>query len=340
MKVAFLANSFHLTKTGSADFFIDFLRESFGDPVVVPHKEAWQRLPGRRWDLLVSWQKHYDPRELEAFPADRVVVVPMYDDTRFDAVYWRGYHRFKIICFSSNLEDRLRQHGLLLHGARFYPAPRARTVPRVSAEGLRGFFWPRGSSLSWEIVKRLIGQSDLARMQLHWTPTIHDDVPDPDRSVPPNIRELKVSSWLGDRQEYASCLAQANVFFASRRLEGIGMSFLEAMALGMCVVAPDSPTMNEYIRTGENGLLYDPDNLKPVDFSRAEELGAAAKATVADGRANWEKALPALRKFLEEPVSGYRHRWHPVIELRGRSIVAARSVYRRLKRRGIGTAGT
>ena len=30
------------------------------------------------------------------------------------------------------------------------------------------------------------------------------------------------------------------------------------MALGLLVVAPDRPTMNEYLVSGENGLLYDP----------------------------------------------------------------------------------
>ncbi|HUX20469.1 MAG TPA: hypothetical protein VMW69_04460, partial [Spirochaetia bacterium] len=81
MNVAFLANSFHLKKTKSADFFIAILRDSFGFVEVIPHKDAWARLPKRRWDLIVVWQHRYPPEELEAFGADRVVLVPMYDDT-------------------------------------------------------------------------------------------------------------------------------------------------------------------------------------------------------------------------------------------------------------------
>jgi hypothetical protein len=81
MNVAFLANSFHLKKTKSADFFIDLLRASFGEVEVIPHSEAWVRLPRRRWDLIVVWQHRYPPEVLEAFGSDRVVLVPMYDDT-------------------------------------------------------------------------------------------------------------------------------------------------------------------------------------------------------------------------------------------------------------------
>ena len=77
MKVAFLANSFHLNKTKSADFFIDLLRENFGNVRVIPHKEAWAELPRHRWDLIVIWQHRYPPQEVEAFKADRVVLVPM-----------------------------------------------------------------------------------------------------------------------------------------------------------------------------------------------------------------------------------------------------------------------
>ncbi len=58
MNVAFLANSFHLKRTGSANFFIELLRQFFGPVSVIPHKEAWAELPKKKWDLIVVWQKH------------------------------------------------------------------------------------------------------------------------------------------------------------------------------------------------------------------------------------------------------------------------------------------
>src|SRR6202012_2876394 len=37
--------------------------------------------------------------------------------------------------------------------------------------------------------------------------------------------------------------------------EGVGITFLEAMARGCAVVAYDAPTMNEYIESGKTGVL-------------------------------------------------------------------------------------
>ena len=123
MRVAFLANSFHINKTKSADFFIDLLRHDFGEVAVIPHKEAWAELPKKKWDLLVVWQKSYAPEELEAFGAERVVLVPMYDDVSKEEAYWKKYGKFKIFCFSSTLEKLLLSYGLCAWGARYFPEP-------------------------------------------------------------------------------------------------------------------------------------------------------------------------------------------------------------------------
>jgi hypothetical protein len=74
MKVAFLANSFHLKMTKSSDFFIDLLRRAFDDVHVIPFMEAWSVVPRSTWDLLVVWMALVDPRELEAFGVPRVVL--------------------------------------------------------------------------------------------------------------------------------------------------------------------------------------------------------------------------------------------------------------------------
>jgi hypothetical protein len=110
------------------------------------------------------------------------------------------------------------------------------------------------------------------------------------------------------------------------------MSFLEAMAMGLCVVAPRAPTMSEYIEDGVNGLLYDPERPEALDFSRASALGAAARLSCEVGRATWIDSIPRIAAFLEEPVPGYRPKSHPAIVAKGRLIAAARRVYRAMKR--------
>jgi len=70
----------------------------------------------------------------------------------------------------------------------------------------------------------------------------------------------------------------------------------------MCVVAPDRPTMNEYVRHGENGLLYDPDHPQALDFSNARALGLAARRSIEHGFVRWQAQIPALQSFILEPA--------------------------------------
>ena len=331
MNVAFLANSFHLKETKSADFFINLLRTSFGDVKVIPHKEAWAELPKNRWDLIVVWQHRYLREELEAFGAERVVLVPMYDDTPLDEEFWRKYRNFKVFCFSSTLERLLVSYGLIAWGVRYYPDPQ--TLPTTRWQGgLRGFFWPRTGAIDWPLVRRLIGDTTFECMHLHWTPAVSGgNLSHPLEDVEGSGIPVEVSSWFRSAGDYRSLLAASNVFFASRVAEGIGMSFLEAMAMGLCVVAPRAPTMCEYIQDSVNGLLYDPDLPAPLDFSRAAALGATARSFCQIGRAAWLKAAPQIAAFLEEPAPGYRPKFHPVIEVKGRGIAIARKIYRFMK---------
>ena len=111
------------------------------------------------------------------------------------------------------------------------------------------------------------------------------------------------STWFKDKQDFLDVLGNANVFFAPRLAEGIGQSFLEAMARGQCVVAPDNGTMNEYILHGVNGLLYDPEHPAPLDFSRFAILGEAARQSVAAGYDRWLAAEDRLEEFILTPSS-------------------------------------
>ena len=222
MNVAFLANSFHLTRTKSADFFIEMLRAFFGEVAVIPSKEAWAQLPGRKWDLIVVFQKQYPPEELEAFGARNVVLVPMYDDCPHDEAFWARYRNFKVFCFSSTHQTLLTSYGVEAWGARYFPEIPERSATFASGNGLRGFFWPRVKSIDWNLVKTLMGETCFSHMQLHWTPEIHSDlkpvISDADRSN----GKISISAWSGDRRKYMDLLLESNVFFAPALLRALG----------------------------------------------------------------------------------------------------------------------
>jgi glycosyltransferase involved in cell wall biosynthesis len=143
---------------------------------------------------------------------------------------------------------------------------------------------------------------------------------------------LVQTAWFEDPVEAKAAVASSTVYFAPRTAEGIGQAVLEAMALGLCVVAPNAPTMNEYIVHGETGLLFDPDHPTALDFRRAGDLGRNARTAALEGRARWEASCDRIRAFLVAPAMVRPRRFHPIIVLRGRLTALARSVFRWLKR--------
>lgn len=327
MNVAFLANTYHLTKTRSSQFFIDLLKTWFDEVVVVPHQDVWAKLPGTKWDLIVVWQHQFRPEELEAFGARSVVLVPMYDDCPKDADYWTRYRGFKVLCFSRTLAELLEPLGLECHRVSYRPP-----VPenRVTFEGgLRGFFWPRTTELDWRQVGPLTASTPWSSFHLHTGHTPPQAIlPLPEQIRTPNFHQ---TDWFERPEDYAQALLEANVFFAPRRFEGIGMAVLEALALGQCVVAPDCPTANEYIGSAVDGFLFDPDHPSPPDWSQAERLGRAARMASEQGRRKWEEKLPLLRGFLQTPPAIDRRGFHPLIVWRGRGLATLRSAYRLAK---------
>ena len=83
-------------------------------------------------------------------------------------------------------------------------------------------------------------------------------------------------------------LSSCNIYIAPRELEGIGLSFLEAMAMGKVIIASNNPTMNEYIIHNQNGYLYDIINPQPIDFYNFENIKKVTLKFVKNGNFYWE----------------------------------------------------
>jgi len=73
--------------------------------------------------------------------------------------------------------------------------------------------------------------------------------------------------FLGPRQDVAGLMRAADVFVFPSLFEGLGVALLEAMALGVPVVASDIAPMNHICEHGHAGFLCEPAN--PQDLARA-----------------------------------------------------------------------
>ena len=73
--------------------------------------------------------------------------------------------------------------------------------------------------------------------------------------------KLKISnavSFLGYRHDVYSILKQSNIFVSSSITEGLGVAIIEAMVIGIPIIAPPLPAIKEFISDGIHGLLRSP----------------------------------------------------------------------------------
>ncbi len=96
--------------------------------------------------------------------------------------------------------------------------------------------------------------------------------------------------FLGHRPDARELFCGLDVLVMTSRYEGLPLTVLEAMSVGVPVVAPRIQGIDEAVEHGVTGLLFDPDSVAPlvsdvesllVDPVRRADLGRAARARVA-----------------------------------------------------------
>lgn len=309
MKISFIGHSYHQV-TQSSRFFIEIL-ETLGSV-----SYFWSTGPSDTdlgsdpsgiadADLVVVWQDVASARRFVQQDLPNAVFVPMYDAcTHLERSDWRqllAAGRLKILNFSSALHSRLQRYGA--HSSayfQYYPDPSCYD-PVSDFEALRGFFWQRRSDPNWTHVQRLTGQAAFDSFTLHLAVDPGAPVAVLPSEQEQRERNIELTRWFPNRGDLVRKLREANVYFAPRPDEGIGLAFLEAMAMGMAVCAHDAPTHNEYIVDGVNGYLFNMLDPQACDWARAAELGRRARESVEKGHARWLSDRTRLLDFLVTP---------------------------------------
>ena len=99
-------------------------------------------------------------------------------------------------------------------------------------------------------------------------------------------------TFAGHRDDIESQLADGNVGVLCSRIEGLSNTLLESMASGLPMVASRISGNEDFVRTGENGWLFDPDD----EDALARSLEAAAALTPAQRLAMGENARATVRR--------------------------------------------
>ncbi len=308
MRIAYFGHSYH-EKTRSNKFLTDLLKQLgtvdfwFVEPQDAARSEWISKFNEESYDLIVIYQVA-DLMEFLSSRHPNVVFVPMYDAmlasySSNEIVWSPTLDSAKVLCFSWALRREMMRRDIVHACFQYYPNPE--NYRQVDEFGrLRGLFWYRRREISPETIFDLCRGTAFDKFVIHYGPDPGHEI-DENWSPPDNIASLQHSAWSESGTAFSAALQQCNIFFAPRPVEGIGMSVLEAMASGLCVVARNSPAMDEYISNGYNGLLYERNRHAPLDFSAAAQIGPRARESVRRGYERWSTSIPSLLEFLMTP---------------------------------------
>ena len=310
MRVLFVDIDFHL-KTKSADFFLDILRTAF-DVETHYYRDLYRASIPRekidRADVVIVWQSTLGRADF-VVTGKPCIYVPMYDCDWGSRVQWKriGSSGTHVISFCDAITTRARRGGVPsghLLDVRFAYDPAAFSGfegdPEVAAIWERGFFGLDEFKQMFppHFFKKLIV---IRRPQpgLTFKPVSQADI------AAYNI--TLVESEFIPKNDYLQLIKEPGVFLAPRPKEGIGMSFLEALAMGKCVIAHDDASMNEYITDGENGFIRNLQAPKIAPITR-EEIAAVrnhVKSAMSAQYGRWisdrEKIIPFVRSATAHP---------------------------------------
>jgi glycosyltransferase involved in cell wall biosynthesis len=272
-KIAFIDHSFH-KKTNSSKFFIKLLKTRY--EVDVYYDTYWkdkkifdfEKLNFFDYKAVIFWQVNYNIKYLKKLKCKNIIFIPMYDDVMLNTItlfYWKQFRNVKFITFSKTLHKYLMQKKLNSFYLSYFPAYQ-RTLVTFNKNNLVAFFWYRVNTINWNIIKKMIDKNTFHTIYIQ-------NNPDPNQKKlivsEKDIKEynIKFINWFENKKEYLKFLKKIDIYFAPRKYEGIGLSFLEAMSYGKFIVANNEPTMNEYIIHNKNGFLYDLDKIEKINLN-------------------------------------------------------------------------
>lgn len=305
MKIALVDISFH-KKTKSFDFFRDFVKKKH--EIVNFWDESWEGgttiniddVNNGNFDLIIFLQILLRPTVIKKLNCKNIIWVPMYDVevTRNIPVFGYLYFNIKIVSFSQTLTCKLRKIGFDVINVQYYPRP---DIINHSKDDLAVFFWQRIERINLDLVNKLLENNDIKEIffKNNPDPGYKTKLPTKEEIEKNNINVLE--GWL-DRDKYLSIVNKCNIYIAPREYEGIGMSFLEAMSTGAVVISPNNPTMNEYIKNGIDGYLYNIKNPQKIDLSNIKTIQENIIKKVQDGFNMWQQQQKDILVYIEKPV--------------------------------------
>ena len=304
--LAFVDNIFH-QRTMSSDFF---------KKLIAAHFELinfWDRTSQKgpridtdtinRHEYVVFWQRLNTIAELEKITS-KIIWVPMFDSISFDYLFWKNLSLLpiKVLCFSKAIYNQCLKFGIESLYVQYFSEPKWKNDD-FATRAKTLFFWNRGA-VSFEMVKKIIDPSSIEQL-------IYLSRPDPnyktENLTPEDKEKFKIRviemDFKESRTEYFDLVHKSGIYVAPRKKEGIGLSFIEAIGYGSVVLAYNDGTMNEYIRHGYNGYLFDENTKEVLDFSSLSEISKNSRRVAEEGYKKWLEGEKLAVAFVKTKAS-------------------------------------
>ena len=301
MKVLFVDHACH-KRTKSFDFFRNLVASAHETDVFYFERHYHCNLPREKvdWADVVVFCEFIPFRFACGVTGKRCVFLPMYDNEWGSKGLWRrlALLGMNVISFCRAVSGHARKCGVEnVLDVQFAFDPEK--FKGMSGDPRTVMLWERGD-VSFVAVKAMFRPEDVDKVVVvrrDEEGVAYEPISDADMAA--YHVEIKSGGFL-PKDEYFAMLSEAGVYIAPRCKEGIGMAFLEQLAMGKCVIAHNAPTMNEYIESGKNGILVD---LRYPRRIRAEEIAAAregSSASAAQLFSEWRKSETRILAFFDE----------------------------------------
>ena len=220
-----------------------------------------------------------------------VIWAPMYDELPMGNLFWRRIQtlNLNILIFSNVLVERAVKYNINYFFAPYFIKPVESKLDL--SKGLRVFFWYRGS-LKLKDWINTIDQNTLIDEIIYYSspdPRFQHEEIELDFLSKYKITIIKKEFINRTRNEFLNYLNWCNVFICPRKQEGIGLTIVEAISYGKCLIGYDDNTMNEYIINNFNGILINKSKIKiDTEFVKKSNKFCLEYANI--GYNNWLNA--------------------------------------------------
>ena len=266
IKLVFLDHNYHF-KTRSSDF----LRNIFKSQFLI--KDFWvdkRLLFNEEFFLYENYYFHQilpPLKILKRLKGKNLMWAPMYDSPHypigFSSLLWKiiNFYNIKVLSFSNKLSNLMNESNVNFIDLRYYKKSVIKKTKKKKKINI--LFWFR-NDLQVEDWIGLFNPSTVNKIDLF----SHKDQKKP--NIPISIKnKFKINHLTKSFTKsnfFLKTLDKNDIFIAPRRIEGIGMGLVEALAQGKYVVGNNESTMNEYIKNKKIGLLISSNQKFQISF--------------------------------------------------------------------------